>query len=246
MADDTPIALVTGGARRVGAAIVRELHRAGARVVVHCRASVAAADALAAELNRARDDSARVVTGDLVSDGGPAGVVAAAAAFWGSLDVLVNNASSFYPTSVGETTAAQWDDLVGTNLRAPFFAAQAAAPMLRARRGAIVNIVDIHAARPLKGHPVYSAAKAGLVALTRSLARELGPEIRVNAVAPGAVAWPESGMPDGLKRAIVDETALKRAGEPADVAHMVRVLALDAGYVTGQVVAVDGGRSIGW
>lgn len=240
------VALVTGGARRIGAAIARELHAAGFNVVIHCRRSRDEAVALAAELDAARADSATVETADLLDTGELEGLAARAAARWGGLDLLVNNASTFYPTPVGEVTPAQWDDLLGTNLCAPFFLAQALAPALRERRGSIVNIVDVHAQKPMKGHPVYSSAKAGLAMLTRALARELGPEVRVNGVAPGAIAWPENDMSEEVKRKIVDATVLKRQGEPADVARMVRFLALEAGYVTGQIVVVDGGRSLGW
>lgn len=246
MNDDRRIALVTGGARRVGAAIVRALHDAGLQVVIHCHRSHRDAAALAAALNTERAGSAVVEQADLLAPGAADTLVRRAAAHWGGLDVLVNNASSFYPTRVGTVTDAQWDDLVGTNLRAPFFLAQAAAPLLGARAGAIVNIIDVHALRPLKGYPVYSAAKAGLGALTRALARELGPAVRVNGVAPGAVEWPEAGLDDATRATIVAATALKRRGDAADVAGMVKFLALDATYVTGQVIAVDGGRSIGW
>lgn len=240
------VALVTGGARRIGAAIVRELHAAGLRVVVHCNRSTAEAATLCDELNAARADSARFLRADLLDAHARAALVSDAAACWGRLDVLVNNASSFYPTPVGSVTEAQWDDLTGTNLKAPFFLAQAAAQALRANRGCIVNLVDVHAQRPMKGHPVYSTAKAGLMMLTRALARELGPEVRVNGVAPGAILWPEHDMDERVQRKIVEATALKRQGEPEDVARMVRFLATEADYVTGQVIAVDGGRSLGW
>jgi pteridine reductase len=171
-------------------------------------------------------------------------LVAAALREFGRLDVLINNASTFYPTEVGKVTPAQWDELLGSNLRAPFFLAQAAAPSLKARQGLIVNIVDIHALRPLKRHPVYSIAKAGLAMLTRSLARELGPEVRVNGIAPGPVLWPEQPMDEELQREIIGKTALKRHGNPADIARTALFLAKDAPYITGQIIAVDGGRSI--
>ncbi|MEX0900703.1 MAG: pteridine reductase [Gammaproteobacteria bacterium] len=242
MVDEPRVALVTGGARRVGASITHALHAAGCRVVVHCNRSRGEADALAAELNARRADSAAVEAADLMDLEELAAMVARAASRWSALDVLVNNASTFYPTPVGNVTGAQWDDLVGTNLRAPFFAAQAAAPSLARRDGAIVNLVDIHASRPMKGHPVYSSAKAGLAMLTRALARELAPHIRVNGVAPGAVLWPEGGIEPALKQQILDATALKRHGTPDDIAQAVRFLALEAPFVTGQVLAVDGGR----
>ncbi len=171
-------------------------------------------------------------------------MVAAALEHFGRLDVLINNASSFYPTPVGEITLAQWDDLIGSNLRAPLFLAQAAVPSLKQSRGLIINMVDIHGLRPLKGHPVYSVAKAGLAMLTRSLARELGPEIRVNGIAPGPVLWPEHDMDDAMKHEIIDKTVLKRHGSPQDIARTALFLAVDAPYITGQIIAVDGGRSI--
>ncbi len=235
--------LITGGARRVGAAMVRALHAAGANVLVHYRSASAAAIALTGELNGERRGSAVCYAADLRDVDALDRLVAAALREFGALDILINNASSFYPTPVGAITVAQWDDLIGTNLKAPLFLSQAAAPSLRARRGQIINLVDIHGLRPLKGHPVYSAAKAGLAMLTRALARELGPEIRVNGIAPGPVLWPED-IDEALKREIVEKTALRHAGTPADVARTALFLAKDAPYITGQIVVVDGGRSI--
>lgn len=236
--------LITGGARRVGAAIARCLHDAGASVLIHYRSSHAEAVALAASLNAARAGSAHCAGGDLVDPDVPAALVETALARFGALDVLINNASSFYPTPVGRITPQAWDDLLGTNLKAPLFLSQAAAPALRMRRGTIINIVDIHGLRPLREHPVYCAAKAGLAMLTRSLARELGPEIRVNGIAPGPVLWPERALSEELKREIVEQTALKRRGSPTDIARTALFLARDAPFVTGQIIAVDGGRSI--
>ena len=238
------VILITGGARRVGAEIARTLHAAGARLFIHYRSSAAAALALQDELNGIRAGSAAVWAGDLSSAETPARLIAAALERFGHLDVLINNASSFYATPVGRITLADWDDLMSSNLRAPLFLAQAAAAPLAARRGLILNIVDIHGLRPLKGYPVYSVAKAGLAMLTRALARELGPDIRVNGIAPGPVLWPESGMEEGLKREIIGKTALKRFGNPADIARTALFLVRDAPYVTGQIIAVDGGRSI--
>ncbi len=238
------VLLITGGARRVGAEIVRTLHGAGAGVLIHFRASADAAAALAQELNGIRPHSAAVHRANLLDPGTADALVAAALREFGRLDILINNASSFYPTAVGEITAADWDELMGSNLKAPLFLSQAAAPSLRAQGGHIINIVDIHALRPLKRHPVYSIAKAGLAMLTRSLARELGPEIRVNGIAPGPVLWPERDMDEGLKREIVSKTALKRHGTPQDIARTALFLAKDAPYITGQIIAVDGGRSI--
>ena len=241
---DGKVALVTGGAKRVGAAIVRRLHAAGAQVVLHYRGSEADAARLEAELVAARAGSAARLQRDLLEPDAADALVAAAVARFGRLDLLVNNASIFYPRSMGRIEQRHWDELVGSNLRAPLFVSQAAAPHLREARGAIVNITDIHAERPLKGFLVYSVAKAGLAALTRSLALELAPEVRVNAVAPGAIAWPEDGKFDNAERArIVATTPLGRIGNPADIAQAVHFLAT-APFVTGQTVAVDGGRSV--
>lgn len=239
-------ALVTGGARRIGAELVRALHGAGANVVVHCRRSHEAAAALAAELEAARAGSTRVVAADLLEPGECARVVAAARAAWDRLDIVVNNASTFYPTPVGTIDPAAFDDLVGSNLRAPTLVAQAAAPALAATGGCIVNLADIHALRPLDGHPVYCAAKAGLVMLTRALARELAPDVRVNAIAPGSILWPEGPAGDDpeVRQAVLEATPLARRGEPADVAAALLYLARDARFVTGQVLAVDGGRGL--
>jgi len=236
--------LITGGARRVGAAIVRCLHGAGAHIVVHYRSSRAAAAALAAELNESRPGSVSLVAADLLQPEAPDALVGASLCAYGRLDILINNASSFHPTPVGKITLADWDDLIGSNLKAPLFLSQAAAPYLRTNRGLIINLVDIHGLRPLKAHPVYSAAKAGLAMLTRSLARELGPEVRVNGIAPGPVLWPEGEMDESLQREIIEKTALKRYGTPEDIARTALFLATDAPFITGQIIAVDGGRSI--
>ena len=237
------VALVTGAGRRVGARIARELHAAGMSVAVHCHRSREEAERLRAALEAVRPGSAAVVAADLLEPGAADAVVAAAAERWGRLDVLVNNASTFYPTPVGEVTEADWRDLMGSNLAAPFFLAQAAAPLLRAARGCIVNIADVYAHRPLAGHPVYSAAKAGLVMLTRALAVELGPDVRVNSISPGAVLWPENDDPD--RERIIEEIALKRSGDPGDIARAALFLVRDAPYVTGHDLAVDGGRLLG-
>ena len=240
------VVLVTGAARRIGAAIARRLHAAGARVAVHCHRSRAEADALASELNAARASSAVVVQGDLLDVPGLARIVAETAGAFGRLDGLVNNASSFYATPFGRIAAREWDDLMGSNLRAPLLLAQAAAPRLRESKGAIVNIIDIHWERPLKDFVVYSIAKAGLAGLTRSLALELGPEVRVNGVSPGAILWPDGGkhFDAGEKRRIEEQTPLARIGSPEDVAGAVKYLLFDAPFVTGQILAVDGGRGI--
>jgi pteridine reductase len=239
-------ALITGAAKRLGAGIARALHAEGANVVIHYHRSEAQARDLASALNSARPGSASLIRSDLLDAARLPDLIAHAVAACGGLDILINNASTFYPTPLGSITLAQWDDLFGTNLKVPLFLAQAAAPYLRQRQGLIINMVDIHAQRPLPEHPVYCAAKAGLVMLTRSLARELGPEVRVNGIAPGPVLWPEAGAPESLKTEIIDKTALKRMGSPDDIARAVLFLAKDAPYVTGQILAVDGGRSIGW
>jgi pteridine reductase len=239
-------ALVTGGARRVGAAISRRLHAAGANVLIHYRASAAEARALAKSLNVIRNGSAVCVKADLLDDKTPRALVSACVAAFGRLDVLVNNASSFYPTPVGRISQRAWNDLIGTNLKAPLFIAQAAAAELKKRRGAIINIVDIHAEFPLKDYAMYSIAKGGLAALTRALARELAPAVRVNGVSPGPILWPDATIwqSEKTRNAIVDRTLLKRTGEPDDIARTVEFLITSAPYVTGQIIAVDGGRSI--
>jgi pteridine reductase len=238
--------LVTGAARRVGAAIARLLHAAGANVVVHYRSSADDAAALARELNGARPASATLAECDLLEIAQLPALVAAASRAFGGLDILVNNASTFYPTPVGDITEIDWDDLIGTNLKAPLFLAQAAAPLLHERRGLIINLADIHGLKPLRRYPVYSLAKAGLIMLTKSLARELGPHVRVNAVAPGPVMWPDGGLDPELQQKITQRTVLRRPGSPEDVARACLFFATAAPYVTGQVLAVDGGRSIGW
>jgi pteridine reductase len=239
------VVLVTGAARRVGAVIAAAFHAEGARVAVHYRTSQAEAEALVARLEAARPGSARAFQAELSDLAACERLPAAVVRAFGRLDVLVNNASSFYATPVGSITADQFDDLVGTNLRAPLFLAQAAAPELAKREGLVLNIADIHGLRPLARHAVYSAAKAALVMLTRALARDLGPAIRVNAVAPGPVLWPEHGVDAALRERIVARTALKRAGTPEDVAKAALFFAKDAPFVSGEVLAVDGGRLAG-
>ncbi|MEQ6340111.1 MAG: pteridine reductase [Gammaproteobacteria bacterium] len=238
------VVLITGAAHRIGAVTARSLHEAGANLVLHYRSSSDTAHALRDDLNARRAGSVVLMQADLLDTSNLPRLVQYAMDTWGRLDVLVNNASSFYPTPVGGVTEAQWDDLTGTNLKAPFFLSQAAAPYLAHHHGCIVNIVDIHADRPLKSHPVYSLAKAGLVMLTKSLARELGPDVRVNAVAPGAILWPENSMDEETKQHILSRTALKRQGRPEDIAKAVLFLIRDAAYTSGHVLTVDGGRSL--
>jgi len=239
-------ALVTGAGRRVGAAIARTLHGQGAGVAIHYRESARDATELAAVLNRERPGSALAIQADLHDTATLGTLVETVVRHSGRLDILVNNASSFYPTPLAGINEAQWSDLLGTNLKAPLFLAQAALPHLKATRGVIINIVDIHAIRPLKDHTMYGAAKAGLAFLTRALARDLAPDIRVNGVAPGAILWPEGGVSDQMQEVVLKQIPLKRVGEPADIAGCVLYLVRDAHYVTGQIIAVDGGRSVGW
>jgi pteridine reductase len=238
--------LITGGARRVGAAIARTLHGAGANLVVHYRNSGKDAEALAAALNAERPKSAAVFQADLLQVEKLPALVEFAVRSFGSLDVLINNASTFYPTKIGEITPQAWDDLVGTNLKVPLFLAQAAAPALKKSRGLIVNLVDIHAQRPLRDYTVYCSAKAGLHMVTRSLAKELGPEIRVNGISPGPVLWPEQGGDESKRAKIIERTILKRMGTPEDIARTALFFATAAPFITGQILAVDGGRSVAW
>jgi pteridine reductase len=239
------VVLITGGAKRVGAATCRRLHASGADLMLHYRESAGEARLLQAELNNQRKDSVALIQADLLDLGKLQSIVEQTLQRFGRLDALVNNASSFFQTPVGEITPAQWEDLIGSNLRAPLFLSQAAAPALRKAQGAIVNITDIHAERPLKNYVVYSVAKAGLVGLTRSLARELAPEVRVNAVAPGPILWPDDAAFDELSRQrIISHTPLRREGTPEDIAKAVHFLLADATYVTGDTINVDGGRHI--
>jgi len=239
------VVLITGGAKRVGAAICRRMHAEGANLMLHYRASGGEARLLQAELNHARPNSVALIQADLLETAKLPSLVEQTVQTFGRLDFLVNNASSFFPTPVGEIGLDHWNDLIGTNLQAPLFLAQAAAPALRKAGGAIVNIADIHADRPLKSYVIYSIAKSGLIGLTRSLARELAPEVRVNAVAPGPVLWPDDESFDELSRQrIISHTPLKREGTPEDIAGAVHYLLAEAHYVTGQTINVDGGRNI--
>lgn len=240
------VALVTGASRRIGAAIAIALHAAGARVVIHYRGSESDAHELASRLNVERQGSAVAMQADLLNEHSPKSLVDSIIGWSGRLDILVNNASSFYPTPLGKIDSVEWADLIGSNLQAPLFLSQAAVPHLTVNGGNIVNIVDIHARRPLRDHHVYGAAKAGLAMLTHSLAKELAPEVRVNGISPGAIAWPEDGMTEATKKSIVDQIPLGRTGKPADIANAVLFLVRDATFVTGQIIPIDGGRSIGW
>ncbi len=236
--------LITGAAHRIGAHMAKILHQQGANIVLHYRNSKTTAEILQTELNTIRPHSVFLVQGDLLDIGTIGHVVEQTILQTGQLDVLINNASSFYPTPVGSVTEQHWDDLIGTNMKAPFFLSQAAALSLKKQHGCIVNIVDIHAERPLRQHPVYSMAKAGLVMMTRALACELGPEVRVNAIAPGAILWPDTDMDEATREKIISRTFLKRKGDPHDIAKTALFLIRDATYMSGQVLTVDGGRSL--
>jgi len=239
-----PVVLITGAARRVGATIARTLHTAGYDLALHCRRSRTELDLLIKELELARDSSTLALQADLADTDGLPDLVNDTLDRFGRLDGLVNNASAFYPTAMGSVTQMHWDELFASNARAPFFLAQAAASHLRDRGGSIVNLLDIYAERPLKGYPVYCMAKAAQAAMTRALAQELGPEVRVNGVAPGAVMWPEGGSTYARKDDIIERTPLKRAGNAEDVANAVLWLLRDAQFVTGEIINVDGGRSL--
>lgn len=240
------VVLITAGAKRVGAAICRKLHQRGASLMVHYRSSLEEAQGLESELNQIRPDSVALVQADLLDISQIPRLISQTIQKFGKLDALINNASSFFATPVGAITEAGWDDLIGSNLKAPLFLSQEAAPHLKNQLGCIVNIVDIHANRPLKNYVIYSSAKAGLSSLTRSLALELAPDIRVNGVSPGPILWPENDEWKDLsvRQSIISKTLLKRMGEPNDIARTVLFLIADAPYITGQIIVVDGGRSI--
>jgi len=236
--------LITGAAHRIGAHMAKTLHQQGANIVLHYRHSKTTAEALQSELQAIRSDSVHLVQGDLIDLSSIDNIIEQTIKQAGQLDVVINNASSFYPTTIGSVTEQHWDDLMGTNMKAPFFLSQAAAPYLKKQQGCIVNIVDIHADRPLREHPVYSMAKAGLVMMTKALACELGPEVRVNAIAPGAILWPDTDMDEATQEKIISRTFLKRKGDPHDIAKTALFLIRDATYMSGQILTVDGGRSL--
>jgi len=243
---ENKIVLITGGAKRVGAAICRLLHAHGANLMIHYRNSVNEARALQSELNLKRANSVAIIQGDLLNLATLPNLVEETVKHFGKLDVLINNASTYYPTEIGNINEANWNDLMGSNLKAPLFLSQAAAIELRKQQGCIINITDMHVERPKKGYIVYSVAKAGLVTLTKSLAHELSPEVRVNAVAPGPVMWPENNpqFDEVYRQRVISQTLLKRIGEPDDIAKAVKFLIQDAPFMTGQIIAVDGGRSL--
>lgn len=244
MPDSTPkIALITGSAQRIGAEIARHLHTKGFNLSLHYHRSAEEAGRLQKTLNAQRKASVIFTQGDLLVTDSLDTLIHNTLSQWGKLDVLINNASSFYPTPLGEITEKHWQDLIGSNLKAPLFLSQAATPHLQVTKGCIINIVDIHAEKPMRRHTVYSVAKAGLAALTRSLAKELAPHVRVNGVSPGAILWPEQAMNAATQRAILQRIALGRQGEPLDIAKAVAFL-INAPYITGQIITVDGGRSL--
>lgn len=238
------VALITGGARRIGATIGHAFHAQGMQLVIHYRGSSADAHALQSELNEVRKDSVVLVRGDLLDLAKLTNLVQETVQTLGRLDVLVNNASRFFPTPIGHVTETQWEELVDTNLKSPFFLSQAAAPALRENRGCIINICDIYAERPLASHAVYCATKAGLVSLTRCMARDLAPEVRVNGISPGAIMWPEHDGDRVAQQRIISRTPLKTMGDPKNIAQTALYLVRDAEFVSGQVIAVDGGRSV--
>ncbi len=237
------VALITGAAHRIGASTAQLLHAEGMNLVLHYRSSREAAQKLQEKMLEKRPDSVVLVQTDLHKIDNLPALVKEAIDAWGRLDVLINNASTFYQTPINKASEKDWDDLMGTNLKAPFFLSQAAAGQLKKNHGCIINMVDIHAERPLKAYPIYSMAKAGLVMMTRALACELGPEVRVNGVAPGAILWPEN-IDDITRQRIVSRTFLKRKGEPDDIARAILYLIRDAQYMSGQVLTIDGGRSL--
>jgi len=238
------VVLITGAARRVGAEMVRHLHQAGMNIVLHYRSSSKDATALADSLNAQRTDSIKLLKGDLKDYQQIPKLVEQGIALFGYIDTLINNASSFYPTDLKDVNEEIWEDLVGVNLKAPLYLTQALSEELKKNQGCIINIVDIHGDRPLKDYSVYSIAKAGLIMFTKSMARELAPEIRVNGIAPGAIMWPEEQHYEGMHQEIISRTALKREGSPTDIAESALFLIEQANYITGQIIAVDGGRTL--
>ena len=241
--NQSPVVLITGAARRIGAVIARIFHRNGYQVVIHYNNSAAAADRLCEDLNAQRDNSALLVQADL-NDMAGLQKIADLVSSIGRLDVLINNASSFYPTPLENCDDQQWNDLMNSNLKGPFFIAQKLAPLLIESQGSMVNISDMHARQALQSHPIYTIAKAGNIAMTKSLAKELGPNVRVNSVAPGAILWPEHESDDEVKQnSVLSKVPMGRLGTEQDIAQTVYFLAVEATYMTGQTLAVDGGSS---
>ena len=236
--------LITGGAKRIGARIARTLHAEEMNLVIHFNTSSDDANELCSELNSIRNESAIAIGSNLTNQTEVESLITKVIETTGQLDVLINNASTFYPTPIEDITLDDWDNLMGTNLKAPLFLCKHAAPHIKESKGCIINMVDIHASKPLKDHPIYGSAKSGLVMLTRSLAKDLAPEVRVNGIAPGMILWPENGPSEETKQKVIDQIPLKRSGEPNDIAQTVLFLIAHADYITGQIIAVDGGRGI--
>ena len=236
--------LITGGAKRIGARIARTLHAEEMNLVIHFNTSSDDANKLCSELNSIRNNSAIAIGSNLTNQTEVESLITKVIETTGQLDVLINNASTFYPTPIEDITLDDWDNLMGTNLKAPLFLCKHAAPHIKESKGCIINMVDIHASKPLKNHPIYGSAKSGLVMLTRSLAKDLAPEVRVNGIAPGMILWPENGPSEETKQKVIDQIPLKRSGEPNDIAQTVLFLIAHADYITGQIIAVDGGRGI--
>ncbi|WP_286220751.1 pteridine reductase [Marinobacter apostichopi] len=246
MADTAPVALVTGAAHRLGAKTAQTLHTRGWNLVIHYRSQHQKAEALASDLNQARPGSAATLQADLSNLAEVQQLAEQSVALWGRLDGLVNNASVFYPNPTEQATAQDWDSILNTNLRAPFFLLQACLPALRDSAGGVVNLIDIYSERPLTEHPLYCASKAGLAALTKSWAKDLAPSVRINGVSPGAILWPEgeAELDRSHQHAIVEKTPLARTGTPEDIAGAIAFLLCDAPFITGQILPVDGGRSL--
>ena len=238
--------LITGAAKRVGAKMVEVLHSNGFNIVIHYNSSSESANNLSARLNQQRSGSSIIIGGNLTDDSAVESLIPSVVKQTGRLDVLINNASTFYPTPIENITLEDWDNLFGTNLKAPLFLSKHAAKYLKDSAGLIINIVDIHARKPLKNHPIYGPAKSGLAMLTKSLARDLAPSVRVNGIAPGMILWPENEPSESIKKSILDQIPLKRSGSPEDIANCALFLIKDAPYITGQIIPIDGGRSIGW
>jgi len=238
------VVLITGAARRVGAEMVQHLHQAGMNIVLHYRSSSKDASELAEKLNAERHDSVKLLKGDLKNYSSIPELAKQSIGLFGHIDVLINNASSFYPTDLKDVTEDIWEDLIGVNLKAAIYLTQALETELKRSQGCIINIVDIHGDRPLKDYSIYSIAKAGLIMFTKSMARELAPEVRVNGIAPGAIMWPEEQHYENMHQLVIERTALKREGHPKDIAETAQFLIEKAGYITGQIIAVDGGRTL--
>ena len=239
------IAIVTGGAKRIGASISRRLHKANIDLIIHYKTSEKEAISLRDELNKQRKNSASLIKADLLDPKSYSKIINETIKIYGQLNFLINNASTYYPTNINQIDQLNWDNLIGSNLKAPLFLCKEAAPFLKKNNGSIINITDAHITKPKENYIIYSIAKAGLTNLTKSLAQELGPEIRVNAVAPGPVLWPENSneFNNSYRKKVISQTMLKKVGEPDDVAKAVEFLLLNSNFITSHILNVDGGRS---